>query len=120
MSVGGSFNIGIGYLFTPKLEGLDGSFIIDFPEYITIRYGKNASDDASKKIGFAYGVGYDYTFNRLPYRGISMMAEICFNKLSIRLNSNIMKYTYYSYFTSEGAQPVISVLPSGLQLVPTY
>lgn len=120
MSLGGSFNIGVGYFFAPKLEGLDGTYIIDFPEYITFRYGKNATDDSDKKIGFAVGIGYDYTLNRIPYRGVSAMAEICLNKISFRINSNLKKFTYYSYYTSEGEKPTYSVLPIGLGIVLTY
>lgn len=120
LSLGASANIGIGYLFTPKLEGLDGSYIFDFPEYITLRYGKNAVEDSDKDVGFAIGAGYDLTLNRLPYRGPSVMAEISFGSVAIRLNSNIKRFTYYSYFTSEGAKPTLSVLPFGVQLVVAY
>ncbi len=120
LSLGVSLNIGIGYLFAPKLEGLNGSLIIDFPEYVTFRYGKHASKDSDKKIGLAIGVGYDYTQTRLPYQGVSMMGEVSFEKISVRLNSNLQKYTYYSYFTSEGAKPAYSVLPFGIQILFNY
>ena len=120
LSVGASANIGIGYFFSPKLEGLDGTYVLDLPEYVTVRYGKNATDDANKNIGFAFGAGYDYTLNRIPYRGISIMAEICFKKVSLRFNTNLIKYTYYDFYTSEGEKPEYSVLPMGVTLLVNY
>ncbi len=120
LSFGASANIGIGYFFAPKLEGLDKTYILDFPEYVTIRYGQHASKNTKKKVGFAFGAGYDYTLNRMPYRGVSLMAEICFKRFAIRFNSNITKFTYYAYYTSEGAKPAYTVLPMGIQLVLEY
>ena len=119
-SLGASANIGIGYFFAPKLEGLNGTYILDFPEYVTFRYGRNATDDADKKVGFAIGAGYNYTLNRIPYRGIGVMAEISFRGVAFRFNSNITKFTYYSYYTSEGEKPTYSVLPMGVSILFTY
>jgi hypothetical protein len=116
-SLGLSVNAGIGYLFVPKLEGLDASYVINFPEYITFRMGRNSTKNSTKNLGFGLGVGYDYSFGRLPYGGVSVMGEIALKKVTFRVNACITKWTYYSDYTSEGLKPTVTVRPMGLSLL---
>ena len=120
LCLGGSFNVGAGYLLTPKLESLNGRFVLDLPQYLAIRYGKSATKQSTKNMGYGLGLGYDYTFNTLPFQGMSIMAEVNFGKATIRLNTNVLKYTYYYYYTSEGSKPAISIRPIGIQLLFKY
>lgn len=120
LSIGASVNLGIGYMLAPKLEGLSGKILFDFPEYLTLRYGRNATKKTKKKLGYTVGVGYDYNHNLLPFQGINVMAEICIPKYSFRINTNLFKYTYYYYYSSEGSKPAINIWPIGLSILRKY
>ena len=117
LSIGASANVGLGYILTPKFDGLNGSVVLDLPEYLTIRYGKNATNKSREDVGYAFGLGWDYTLNALPFQGPSIMAEVSIEGYAFRLNTNLLKYTYYYYFTSEGDKPAAYVWPIGLQVL---
>jgi hypothetical protein len=117
LSVGASLNIGVGYILTPKLQGLNGSVVFDFPEYLTIRYKKNVTRKSDENVMYSFGAGYDYLYNALPIKGPSIMAELRLQRYAFRLNMNLLKYTYYYYYTSEGEKPAIHLRLIGMQVL---
>jgi len=119
LALGASLNIGIGFLGSPKLEGINSALAIDFPEYITLWYGYRPSfTDSKLNFGVGLGIGYSYTFTVLPYQSPNIMADIALsNGWIFRLNVNVLKYTYYYYYTSEGEVPAANISQFGLQMI---
>jgi hypothetical protein len=118
LSIGINPNVGLGYMLSNKLMGLSGRWVYDFPEYLTISYDK--SSDYTDLI-YTLGIGYNYTFNvALPYQSPSIMAQITIGKLTIRMNYSLLKYKYYSFYTSEGDILTATIRPIGLQFIVPY
>ncbi|MES2593436.1 MAG: hypothetical protein V4608_16255 [Bacteroidota bacterium] len=117
LSIGASLNIGLGYILTPKLAGLNGSVVVDFPEYLTLRYKKKVTQKSDENVMYSFGAGYDYSYNRLPIKGPSIMAELRLQRYAFRLNMNLLKHTYYYYYTSEGTKPAMYLRLIGMQVL---
>ena len=109
-------NLGIGGQGSQKLLGINGALIIDFPEYLTFRYGLRATKDSREDVGYVLGLGYNYAFTALPYQSPAFMGGIEVGKISLRLSCNLLKYTYYYYYTSEGDKPAATIRAFGLEL----
>lgn len=115
LTVGANLNAGVGYIGAKKLEGLSGAIVLDFPEYATLRYGLKSSRSSKKNAGWGLGVGYTYTWTALPYYSPSVMTDFSFlENYTIRLSTNILKSTYYYYYTSEGDVPAVILWPVGI------
>lgn len=119
LALGTSLNIGIGFLGSPKLAGINAALAIDFPEYLTLWYGSRPSfDDSKLGFGLGLGLGYSYTYTALPYHSPNVMVDIATSGgWLFRLNANILKYTYYYYYTSEGDIPAAKISQFGLQII---
>lgn len=121
-SLGVSLNAGLALFATTRqdADGLNGARLIDFPEYLTYRYGARASKHAKHDVGFGLGLGYRYGYFALPFRSPSALLEGVFSTahhdLLLRLSADLQPTRFYNYYSSEGLVEVLRIRELNLQL----
>ena len=121
-SLGVSLNASLGVLTggPQDADGLNGARLIDFPEYVTYRYGARASKHAKHDLGLGLGLGYRYGNFALPFRSPSAMLEGVYamakKDLFLRLSADLQPTRFYNYYSSEGVVEVLRIRELNLQL----
>ncbi|GAA4365548.1 hypothetical protein GCM10023185_35880 [Hymenobacter saemangeumensis] len=114
-ALGVSLNAGAGLLGTTRqdMDGLNKSFILDFPEYVTYRYGAKAVKKAKKDYGFGVGLGYRFCKFVLPFNAPSAMVEGVYATADadwfIRFSADLRPMRFYNQYSSEGLVEVLSI-----------
>jgi len=107
-SLGVSLNAGAGLLATTRqdLDGFNKQPVLDFPEYVTYRYGARASKHAKQSFGVGAGVGYRFCKFFLPFNSPSAMLEGVYaandGDWYLRLSGDLRARRFYSEYSSEG------------------
>jgi len=121
-SLGVSLNASLALLSggPQDADGLNGARLIDFPEYVTYRYGARASKHAKHDLGLGLGLGYRYGNFALPFRSPSAMLEGVYamakKDLFLRLSADLQPTRFYNYYSSEGVVEVLRIRELNLQL----
>jgi len=113
-SVGVSLNANAGILGAPEeIDGFNAKFLLDFPEYITWRYGAKATKKSKKSFGVGAGIGYRASYFFLPFRSPSAMLEGVYSSSKadwfLRLTSDLRPMRFYNIYSSEGPVEVLSL-----------
>ncbi|MBF9239409.1 hypothetical protein I2I05_18595 [Hymenobacter sp. BT683] len=113
-SFGLSLNATAGLLGTTRqdIDGFNRSFILDFPEYVTYRYGAKASKHSQKTFGVGVGLGYRFCKFFLPFNSPSAMLEGVYAADSdwfLRLTGDLRPTRFYNYYSSEGPVEVLRI-----------
>jgi hypothetical protein len=112
-ALGVSLNAALGILKSPRddIDGLNGAVLVDFPEYLTYRYGARASKHAKHDFGLGVGVGYRYCRFALPFSAPSAMLEGVYSGTHtdwfVRLSADLRARRFYDYYSSEGLVEVL-------------
>ena len=107
-SLGVSLNAGAGLLATTRqdVDGFNQQPVLDFPEYVTYRYGAKASKHAKQSFGVGVGAGYRFCRFFLPFNSPSVMLEGVWSTSDsdwyLRLSSDLRARRFYTYYSSEG------------------
>ncbi|HEX8326588.1 MAG TPA: hypothetical protein VF629_03525 [Hymenobacter sp.] len=114
-SFGVSLNAHAGLLGTTRqdVDGFNRSLILDFPEYITYRYGAKASKHSKKDFGLGVGLGYRFCRFFLPFNSPSAMLEGVYSTSDtdwfIRLSADLKPMRFYNYYSSAGLVEAIRI-----------
>ena len=115
-SVGVSLNAGAGLMGTTpadrdELDGFNGQLMLDFPQYLTYRYGAKASKHSKKDFGVGAGLGYRYSRFFLPFSSPSAMLELTHATDDadwyLRLSADLRPQRFYDEYSSEGLVEVL-------------
>ena len=107
-SLGISLNAGAGLLATTRqdVDGFNAQFVLDFPEYVTYRYGAKASKHSKKDFGVGVGLGYRFSKFFLPFSSPSAMIEGVYatndHDWFLRLSADLRPRRLYNDYSSEG------------------
>ncbi|UOQ52058.1 hypothetical protein [Hymenobacter cellulosivorans] len=113
-ALGLSLNINGGLIGAPQdIEGFNKSALLDFPEYVTWRYGCKATRDSDKSWGIGLGAGYRYARYAVPFSSPSVMVEGVHtygkSDIYLRLSSDLVPSRLYSDYSSEGLVESLSI-----------
>jgi hypothetical protein len=114
-SFGVSLNAQAGILGTTNedVDGFNKQVVLDFPEYVTYRYGAKASKHSQKDFGLGVGVGYRFSKFFLPFNAPSAMLEGVYsnadNDWFIRFSTDLRARHFYNDYSSEGLVEVLSI-----------
>jgi hypothetical protein len=120
--LGVSLNASFGLLTTAPQEagGFNGRYLLDFPQYLTYRYGAKASKHSKKDFGVGVGVGYRFCKFALPFSAPSAMLEGVYSSTGadwfIRLSTDLRPRRFYNDYSSEGLVEVLSIREIQLQV----
>jgi hypothetical protein len=120
-SFGVSLNAAAGLLGTTRqdVDGFNRSVVLDFPQYVTYRYGAKASKHSKKDFGVGAGVGYRFCRFFLPFNSPSAMLEGVYAGDSdwfLRLSADLRPTRFYNYYSSEGLVEVMRIREFNLTL----
>ena len=121
-SLGVSLNVVGGLLYTARedLDGFNGQTVLDFPEYVTYRYGAKASKHSKKDFGLGVGLGYRFSRFFLPFNAPSAMLEGVYASADhdyfLRLSADLRPRRFYSDFSSEGLVEVLRLRAFNVQV----
>lgn len=121
-ALGVSLNAGLALFATTNqdADGLNSALLIDFPEYVTYRYGARASKHAKHDLGLGLGLGYRYGRFALPFRSPSAMLEGVYagthHDVFLRLSADLQPTRFYNYYSSEGLVESLRIRELNLQL----
>ena len=121
-ALGVSLNAALGALKSSRtdVDGLNGGVVIDFPQYLTYRYGAKASKHSKKDFGVGVGVGYRFCKFALPFSAPSAMLEGVYSSTGadwfIRLSTDLRTRRFYNDYSSEGLVEVLSIREIQLQV----
>lgn len=107
-SLGVALNAGAGLLATSREEaaGFNTRLVLDFPEYVTYRYGAKASKHSKKDFGVGVGLGYRFCRFFLPFNAPSAMLEGVYAATDadwfLRLSADLRPTRFYNDYSSEG------------------
>ncbi|GGF22041.1 hypothetical protein [Hymenobacter cavernae] len=113
-SVGISLNASAGILGAPeKIDGFNTRLLLDFPEYVTWRYGAKATKKSKKSFGVGAGLGYRASYFFIPFRSPSAMLEGVYSSDKadwfLRLSGDLRPTRFYNVYSSEGSVEVLSL-----------
>ncbi|RIY09843.1 hypothetical protein D0T11_11800 [Hymenobacter rubripertinctus] len=113
-ALGLSLNARFGLVQAPEeAAGFNGKLLLDFPQYLTWRYGARATRKSQKTLGVAVGAGYRWAYFFLPFNSPSVMLEgVYANKHHdwfLRLSADTRKMQFYNDYSSEGLVPALSL-----------
>ncbi|MBC6698570.1 hypothetical protein [Hymenobacter sp. BT190] len=113
-AVGLSLNVAGGLLGAPReIYGFNGSALLDFPEYVTWRYGCKATHESDSAWGVGVGAGYRYALYSLPFRSPSLMLEGAHtfgrSNMYLRLSADVLPSRLYADYSSEGPVEAIAI-----------
>jgi hypothetical protein len=113
-ALGLSLNASAGMLGAPdEIYGFNQQILLDFPEYLTWRYGAKATKKAKKSFGVGVGVGYRLSYFFLPFRSPSVMFEGAYsgNRADwfLRLSADARATRFYNMYSSEGPVEALSL-----------
>ena len=121
-SLGVALNVMGGLLGTtnPDVQGFNKQLILDFPEYVTYRYGARASKHSQKDFGVGVGLGYRFSRFFLPFSAPSAMLEVaCATKdkdYFLRFSGDLRPARFYNDYSSEGLVETLRIRELNLQL----
>jgi hypothetical protein len=121
-ALGVSLNATAGLLGTTRqdVDGFNGGLVLDFPQYLTYRYGAKASRHAKKDFGVGVGVGYRFCRFFLPFNSTSAMVEGVWATAErdwfVRLSGDLRPTRFYNYYSSEGPVEVLRLREFNLQI----
>lgn len=121
-ALGVSLNAGMSAFMSNRgdVDGLNGALLLDFPEYLTYRYGARASKHAKHNLGLGVGLGYRYGRFAIPFRSPSAMLEGVYATARtdwfLRLSADLQPTRYYNYYSSEGLVETLRIQELNLQL----
>lgn len=96
-----------------EADGFNARLLLDFPQYVTWRYGARATRKSKKTLGVAVGAGYRWARFFLPFNSPSVMLEGVYanNRYDwfLRLSADTRKMEFYNEYSSEGLVPVMSL-----------
>jgi hypothetical protein len=107
-SFGVSLNAQAGLLGTTRqdVDGFNRQVVLDFPEYLTYRFGAKASKHSQKDFGVGVGMGYRFSRFFLPFNAPSAMLEGVYSTSDtdwfIRLSADLRARRFYTEYSSEG------------------
>jgi hypothetical protein len=118
---GVSLNARAGLLGAPEeADGFNARLLLDFPQYVTWRYGAWTTKRSEKTFGVALGAGYRWAKFFIPFNAPSVMIEGVYDTSggiwSLRLSGDVKKMQFYNYYSSEGYVPVMSLRQLNLTL----
>lgn len=114
-SLGVSLNAGAGLLGTTRqdVDGFNAQFVLDFPEYVTYRYGAKSSKHSKKDFGVGVGLGYRFCKFFLPFNAPSAMLEGVYSTSDhdwfLRLSADLRPRRFYNDYSSQGLVEVIRI-----------
>lgn len=113
-ALGLSLNARFGLVGAPEdAAGFNAKPLLDFPQYLTWRYGARATRKSQKTLGVAVGAGYRWARFFLPFNSPSVMLEgVYANKhydWFLRLSADTRKMQFYNEYSSEGLVAVMSL-----------
>lgn len=113
-SVGVSLNASAGILGAPEqIDGFNKSLLLDFPEYLTWRYGAKATKKSQKSFGVGAGIGYRASYFFLPFHSPNAMLEGVYSSSKadwfLRLTGDLQPTRFYNLYSSEGPVEVLSL-----------
>ncbi|TGE28305.1 hypothetical protein [Hymenobacter metallicola] len=113
-SVGISLNASAGILGAPEdIDGFNTRLLLDFPEYLTWRYGAKASRKTKKTFGIGAGLGYRFSYFFVPFHSPSAMLEGVYAGTRadwfLRLSGDLRPTRFYNMYSSEGPVEVLSL-----------
>lgn len=114
-SLGVSLNAGVGLLGTTRqdVDGFNKQVILDFPEYVTYRYGAKSGKHSQKDFGVGVGLGYRFCKFFLPFNAPSAMLEGVYSTSDtdwfLRLSADLRPMRFYNDYSSEGLVEAIRI-----------
>ena len=114
-SLGVSLNAGAGLLGTTRqdVDGFNAQFVLDFPEYVTYRYGAKSGKHSKKDFGLGVGLGYRFCKFFLPFNAPSAMLEGVYATADtdwfLRLSADLRPRRFYNDYSSEGLVEAIRI-----------
>lgn len=113
-SIGVSLNASAGLLGAPEeIDGFNTRLLLDFPAYVTWRYGGKATKKSKKTFGVGAGVGYRISRFFIPFRAPNAMLEGVYSSSSadwfVRLTGDLRPMRFYNFYSSEGPVEVLSL-----------
>ncbi len=120
-ALGVSLNASFGLLATAfqEAEGFNSRYLLDFPQYLTYRYGAKATKHAQHSFGMGVGAGYRFSKFFLPFNAPSAMVEGVYSgkrtDYFLRLTADLRPTRFYNYYSSEGPTEVLRIRELGVQ-----
>lgn len=121
-SLGVSLNVVGGLVGTTRqdVDGFSPTLLLDFPEYVTYRYGAKSGKHSKKDFGLGLGLGYRYGRYFLPFSSPSAMLEGVYATAStdwfIRLSADLRPMRFYNLYSSEGLVEVLRIRELNVQV----
>lgn len=100
-----------------EADGFNGQILLDFPQYVTWRYGAKATKHSQKTFGVGVGAGYRWARFFVPFNSPSAMVEGVYatprHDWYLRLTADLRPQRFYNLYSSEGPVEVLRIREAG-------